>query len=167
MISSPRRHRLGSLRGAGLHSDGVAGADETDRAAGSVGLDGAGTGAGAGAGGTDETCQGGGAGHRQNHRGTDVTHDEQPFAVTADHTEIRHDLRHVVSFTLPCPAAIRNPIFLGVLRRLARAPDFVCGDGGEERPVLYPGSEGSAALVAIGLEQLLQLLPVAPWWRND
>ncbi|MEU8068952.1 hypothetical protein AB0B20_04290 [Micromonospora sp. NPDC049151] len=30
---------------------------------------------------------------------------------------------------------------------------FFCGDGGEERPVLYADSEGSAALVAIGLEQ--------------
>ncbi|MFI7431784.1 hypothetical protein ACIBPB_32920 [Micromonospora sp. NPDC049836] len=38
--------------------------------------------------------------------------------------------------------------------------------GGDERPVLYADSEGSAALVAIGLEQLLQLLLVAPWWRD-
>ncbi|MEV5768480.1 hypothetical protein AB0L34_28460 [Micromonospora sp. NPDC052213] len=43
---------------------------------------------------------------------------------------------------------------------------FFCGSGGEERPVLYADSEGSAALVAIGLEQLLQLLLVAPWWRD-
>ncbi|SNS63999.1 hypothetical protein SAMN05421812_101224 [Asanoa hainanensis] len=43
---------------------------------------------------------------------------------------------------------------------------FFCGDGGEERPVLYADSEGGAALVAIGLEQLLQLLLVAPWWRD-
>ena len=43
---------------------------------------------------------------------------------------------------------------------------FFCGEGGEERPVLYADSEGSAALVAIGLEQLLRLLLVAPWWRG-
>src|SRR5689334_22780121 len=35
---------------------------------------------------------------------------------------------------------------------------FFCGDGGEERPILYADSEGGAALVAIGLEQLLRLL---------
>ncbi|MEV6302557.1 hypothetical protein AB0M02_24300 [Actinoplanes sp. NPDC051861] len=43
---------------------------------------------------------------------------------------------------------------------------FFCGDGGEERPVLYADSEGGAALVAIGLPELLQLLLVAPWWRD-
>lgn len=43
---------------------------------------------------------------------------------------------------------------------------FFCGDGGEERPVLYADSEGGAALVALGLEHLLQLLLVAPWWRD-
>ena len=43
---------------------------------------------------------------------------------------------------------------------------FFCGDGGEERPVLYADSEGGAALVAIGLEELLQLLLVVPWWRD-
>ncbi|MDX8147356.1 hypothetical protein SK854_34965 [Lentzea sp. BCCO 10_0061] len=43
---------------------------------------------------------------------------------------------------------------------------FFCGDGGEERPVLYADSEGGAALVAIGLRSLLQLLLVAPWWRD-
>ncbi|MEV4533975.1 hypothetical protein AB0J82_09105 [Asanoa sp. NPDC049518] len=43
---------------------------------------------------------------------------------------------------------------------------FFCGDGGEERPILYADSEGGAALVAIGLEHLLQLLLVAPWWRD-
>ncbi|MEU8786612.1 hypothetical protein [Streptomyces sp. NPDC048637] len=43
---------------------------------------------------------------------------------------------------------------------------FFCGDGGEERPVLYADSEGGAALVAIGLTELLRLLLVAPWWRD-
>src|SRR6185295_8951824 len=43
---------------------------------------------------------------------------------------------------------------------------FFCGDGGEERPVLYADSEGGAALIATDLEQLLQLLLVAPWWRD-
>jgi hypothetical protein len=43
---------------------------------------------------------------------------------------------------------------------------FFCGDGGEERPVLYADSEGRAALVTIGLPELLRLLLVAPWWRD-
>ncbi|GAA3018042.1 hypothetical protein GCM10020229_31640 [Kitasatospora albolonga] len=43
---------------------------------------------------------------------------------------------------------------------------FFCGDGGEERPVLYADSEGQAALLAIGLPELLRLLLVAPWWRD-
>ncbi|MFF0446092.1 hypothetical protein ACFYT4_06705 [Streptomyces sp. NPDC004609] len=43
---------------------------------------------------------------------------------------------------------------------------FFCGDGGEERPVLYADSEGGAALVAIGLPELLRLLLVVPWWRD-
>lgn len=43
---------------------------------------------------------------------------------------------------------------------------FFCGEGGEERPVLYADSEGGAALVAIGLPELLRLLLVAPWWRS-
>jgi hypothetical protein len=43
---------------------------------------------------------------------------------------------------------------------------FFCGDGGEERPVLYADSEGGAALIAVGLADLLQLLLVAPWWRD-
>ncbi|MYZ39752.1 MULTISPECIES: hypothetical protein [unclassified Streptomyces] len=43
---------------------------------------------------------------------------------------------------------------------------FFCGDGGEERPVLYADSEGGAALIAIGLPELIRLLLVAPWWRD-
>ncbi|WP_409467366.1 hypothetical protein [Streptomyces sp. HC307] len=43
---------------------------------------------------------------------------------------------------------------------------FFCGEGGEERPVLYADSEGGAALVAIGLPELLRLLLVTPWWRD-
>lgn len=43
---------------------------------------------------------------------------------------------------------------------------FFCGDGGDERPVLYADSEGGAALIAIGLTQLLHLLLVVPWWRD-
>ncbi|GAA0906057.1 hypothetical protein [Streptomyces thermoalcalitolerans] len=43
---------------------------------------------------------------------------------------------------------------------------FFCGEGGEERPILYADSEGRAALVAIGLPELLRLLLVAPWWRD-
>ncbi|WP_245173597.1 hypothetical protein [Streptomyces aureus] len=40
---------------------------------------------------------------------------------------------------------------------------FFCGEGGEERPILYADSEGGAALVAIGLAELLL---VVPWWRD-
>jgi len=43
---------------------------------------------------------------------------------------------------------------------------FFCGDGGEERPVLYADSEGRAALVAVGLPELLCLLLVIPWWHE-
>ncbi|MCX4679318.1 hypothetical protein OG413_29180 [Streptomyces sp. NBC_01433] len=43
---------------------------------------------------------------------------------------------------------------------------FFCGEGGEERPVLYADSEGGAALVAMGLPELLRLLLIAPWWRD-
>ena len=43
---------------------------------------------------------------------------------------------------------------------------FFCGEGGEERPVLYSDSEGRAALVAVGLPELLCLLLVMPWWHE-
>jgi hypothetical protein len=43
---------------------------------------------------------------------------------------------------------------------------FFCGDGGEERPVLYADSEGGATLLAVGVPELLRLLLVAPWWRS-
>ncbi|MFF7865545.1 hypothetical protein ACFZCT_03665 [Streptomyces qaidamensis] len=43
---------------------------------------------------------------------------------------------------------------------------FFCGEGGEERPILYADSEGGAAPVAMGLPELLRLLLVAPWWRD-
>ncbi|MEV7655901.1 hypothetical protein AB0O39_17180 [Streptomyces anulatus] len=43
---------------------------------------------------------------------------------------------------------------------------FFCGQGGEERPILYADSEGGAALVAIGLPELVRLLLVVPWWRD-
>jgi hypothetical protein len=43
---------------------------------------------------------------------------------------------------------------------------FFCGEGGEDRPIIYADSEGGAALVAIGLPELLRLLLVAPWWRD-
>ncbi|MEU1194545.1 hypothetical protein [Streptomyces sp. NPDC005859] len=43
---------------------------------------------------------------------------------------------------------------------------FFCGEGGEERPVLYADSEGGAALVAVGLRELVRLLLVVPWWRD-
>ncbi|MFJ7526205.1 hypothetical protein ACIQ1S_14915 [Streptomyces griseus] len=41
-----------------------------------------------------------------------------------------------------------------------------CGEGGEERPILYADSEGGAALIAIGLHEMVPLLLVVPWWRD-
>ncbi|MFD8888650.1 hypothetical protein ACFV0H_40135 [Streptomyces erythrochromogenes] len=43
---------------------------------------------------------------------------------------------------------------------------FFCGEGGEERPILYADSEGGVALVAIGLHELVRLLLVVPWWQG-
>ena len=43
---------------------------------------------------------------------------------------------------------------------------FFCGEGGEERPILFADSEGRAAVVAVGLPELLRLLLVAPWWQD-
>ena len=43
---------------------------------------------------------------------------------------------------------------------------FFCGEGGEERPILFADSEGRAALIAVGLPELLRLLLVAPWWQD-
>ena len=52
----------------------------------------------------------------------------------------------------------------GFARDASGGTYYFCGDGGEERPVLYADSEGGAALLAVGLPELLQLLLVAPWW---
>ncbi|MGV9289153.1 hypothetical protein [Streptomyces sp. NPDC003719] len=43
---------------------------------------------------------------------------------------------------------------------------FFCGEGGEERPILYADSEGGAALIAIGVQELVRLVLVVPWWRD-
>lgn len=43
---------------------------------------------------------------------------------------------------------------------------FFCGEGGEERPILFVDSEGRTALVAVGLPELIRLLLVAPWWQD-
>ncbi|MFG2824880.1 hypothetical protein ACGFX4_36305 [Kitasatospora sp. NPDC048365] len=43
---------------------------------------------------------------------------------------------------------------------------FLCGAGGEERPVLYADSEGGAALLAVGVPELVRLLLAVPWWRD-
>ena len=43
---------------------------------------------------------------------------------------------------------------------------FFCGQGEEQRPIVYADSEGGAALLAVGLSELLQLLLVAPWWSD-
>ncbi|MDA0567029.1 hypothetical protein LG943_22310 [Streptomonospora sp. S1-112] len=41
---------------------------------------------------------------------------------------------------------------------------FFCGEGGEERPVLYLSSDGRTSLVAENLADLLTLVVAAPWW---
>jgi hypothetical protein len=43
---------------------------------------------------------------------------------------------------------------------------FFCGEGGEERPVLYLSSDGMMSLVAENLSDLLTLVVVAPWWLD-
>ncbi|MER7753132.1 hypothetical protein [Kitasatospora sp. NPDC097643] len=43
---------------------------------------------------------------------------------------------------------------------------FYCGEGGEERPILLADSEGGAALLAVGLPELVRLLLAVPWWRD-
>jgi hypothetical protein len=43
---------------------------------------------------------------------------------------------------------------------------FFCGEGGEERPVLYLSSDGMTSLVAENLVDLLTLVVVAPWWLD-
>ncbi|MBD0691729.1 hypothetical protein [Streptomyces sp. CBMA123] len=43
---------------------------------------------------------------------------------------------------------------------------FLCGEGGDERPVLYADSEGGAALMAVGLEEMVRLLLAVPWWHG-
>lgn len=55
----------------------------------------------------------------------------------------------------------------GFARDAAGGTYFFCGEGGEERPVLYADSEGGAALLAVGLVELLQIQLVAPWWRDS
>jgi hypothetical protein len=55
----------------------------------------------------------------------------------------------------------------GFARDGAGGTYFFCGEGAEERPVLFADSEGGATLLAVGLPELLQLLLVAPWWRDS
>lgn len=43
---------------------------------------------------------------------------------------------------------------------------FFCGEGGEERPVLYLSVDGMTSLVAENLSDLLTLVVAAPWWLD-
>ncbi|MFF4249003.1 hypothetical protein ACFYY2_31695 [Streptomyces sp. NPDC001822] len=56
------------------------------------------------------------------------------------------------------------------LEQFARAGsgDAFCfvGEGGEERPVVYVSLDGEAGLLALGLQELVRLCLVAPWWRD-
>lgn len=44
---------------------------------------------------------------------------------------------------------------------------FLCGPSelGEDRPVLFADSEGGAALLALNLRELVELLITVPWWQ--
>lgn len=57
------------------------------------------------------------------------------------------------------------------LEQFARAGsgDAFCfvGEGGEERPVVYVSLDGVAGPLAIGLQELMRLCLVAPWWRDS
>ncbi|MFD8087908.1 hypothetical protein ACFV4F_40185 [Kitasatospora sp. NPDC059722] len=45
---------------------------------------------------------------------------------------------------------------------------FFCGPSelGEDRPVLFADSEGGAALMALNLRELVELLITVPWWQD-
>ncbi|MFG2074596.1 hypothetical protein SAMN05421874_14923 [Nonomuraea maritima] len=43
---------------------------------------------------------------------------------------------------------------------------FLCGEGGEERPVLFLSSDGMTSLVAENLTDLITLVVAAPWWLD-
>ncbi|MBV2365944.1 hypothetical protein [Streptomonospora nanhaiensis] len=53
-----------------------------------------------------------------------------------------------------------------VAGRASGAGYFLCGEGGEERPVLYLSSDGVTSLVADSLADLLTLVVAAPWWPD-
>ncbi|GAA2232940.1 MULTISPECIES: hypothetical protein [Kitasatospora] len=54
----------------------------------------------------------------------------------------------------------------GIAKDGAGGTYFFCGEGGEERPILYADSEGGATLLAAGLPELLRLLIGAPHWQS-
>ncbi|MFJ6382281.1 hypothetical protein ACIQI7_20045 [Kitasatospora sp. NPDC092039] len=69
--------------------------------------------------------------------------------------------RHVEEVVLASGAALEP-----VAKDGAGGTYFLCGEGGEERPVLYADSEGGAALLAVGVPELVRLLLAVPWWRD-
>ncbi|WP_254397486.1 hypothetical protein [Streptomyces sp. AC558_RSS880] len=75
--------------------------------------------------------------------------------------------------TDPSCQALENGVRLASgarLEQFARAGsgDALCfvGEGGEERPVVYVSLDGVAGPLAVGLQELVRLCLVAPWWRD-
>ncbi|MBE1532494.1 hypothetical protein [Actinomadura algeriensis] len=53
-----------------------------------------------------------------------------------------------------------------IAREAAGGTYFLCGDGGDERPVLYTNSEGGAALVGTSLSSALTTIIELPYWQD-
>ncbi|MFE3800402.1 hypothetical protein KHQ06_23945 [Nocardia tengchongensis] len=89
-----------------------------------------------------------------------------------DHLQVAEFLRWPGDFDLDRTEHVEEVHLASGARLEAIAGDagggtfFFCGEGGDERPILYADSEGQAGLVAVGLRELLQLLLVVPWWRD-
>ena len=91
-----------------------------------------------------------------------IRHHDEAFAFLAGPCDFDLDwISHVEPVHLASGIALE-----GFARDGAGGTYFFCGDGGEERPILYADSEGGAALLSVGLPELLQLVLVAPWWRD-
>lgn len=94
------------------------------------------------------------------------------LAVIGEHDDVSEFLNWPGDFDLDRPDHVEDVHLASGARLQGFAGDgaggtyFFCGEGDEERPIMYADSEGSAGLVAIGVPELLKLLLVAPWWRD-
>ncbi|MFJ5921689.1 hypothetical protein ACIQF6_03660 [Kitasatospora sp. NPDC092948] len=94
------------------------------------------------------------------------------LALVRDHAAVADHLRWPGEFDLSRTEHVEPVHLASGLRLEPFAGDggggtyFFCGEGGEGRPVLFADSEGGAALLAVGLPELLRLLLAAPWWRD-